>query len=191
MSLRNITFANLRLPIEGSQKYVHEDCLRAWRRASSAQRNLWECPTCKYQYRLERLTWGKWASSKSLRAGVTVSILLLAIFLLGFVADPILRLGTFDPVANFLDYTFGAYDDYEELGDWLPDEQPDTWSWHFTRGFFALGLVGFFKSFLIARPWQWWNVRVGGRRRGGRDRLENINMFMVLIGVATFLIVSI
>ncbi|KAF3765842.1 hypothetical protein M406DRAFT_356080, partial [Cryphonectria parasitica EP155] len=63
---------------KGSQKYVHEGCLRAWRMASPAQRNLWECPTCKYTYRLERLTWGRWVSSKVVRAALTVLIVLLA-----------------------------------------------------------------------------------------------------------------
>ena len=46
-------------------------------------------------------------------------------------------------------------------------------------------------------PWEWFNVRwaVGGggrARRGGtgRERLENISMTMIMIGVATFLYVS-
>lgn len=179
---------------KGTQKYVHEGCLRAWRRASPTNRNLWECPTCKFQYRLQRLTWGKWASSKLVRAVLTLVIMVLSVFLLGFVADPIIRFGSFDPVTVLLDLTTGVFDeyDYEELGDWMPEEQPDTWSWHFTRGFMALGLMGLLKSVFALRPWQWWNIRIGGgvRRGRGRDRLENINMVMVLFGVATFLMVS-
>lgn len=175
----------------GSQKYVHEGCLRAWRMASPSNRNLWECPTCKFQYQLQRLTWGKWASSKLVRAGVTLLIMFLSVFLLGFVADPIIRLGSSGPITFLADFTTGVLDDFEELGDWIPDEQPNTWSWHFTRGFMALGFTGLLKSFFTMRPWQWWHIRVGGgaRRGRGRDRLENINMAMVLLGVATFMMV--
>lgn len=179
----------------GSQKYVHEGCLRAWRRASPSQRNLWECPTCKYQYRLERLTWAKWATSKLVRALLTLLILFLTVFILGFVADPIIYLWS-DPISAVVDGFSGSFDEFDELRDWLPeDELPDTWPWHFYRGFFALGLVGLVKSFFAMRPWHWWNVRIGagGGRRGGRgrDRLENISMLMVVIGVVTFLSVSI
>lgn len=179
---------------KGTQKYVHEGCLRAWRTASTAQRNMFECPTCKFQYHLQRLTWGKWASSKLVRAALTLSILFLSVFLLGFVADPILRLGSFDPVTFLLDFTTGMFDefDYEDLADWIPDEQPNTWSWHFTKGFTALGVMGLFRSIFALRPWHWWNVRIGGgaRRGRGRDRLDNINMVMILVGVFTFMMVS-
>lgn len=173
----------------GSQKYVHEGCLRAWRMASPSNRNMWECPTCKFQYQLQRLTWGRWASSKLVRAGVTLLIMVLSVFLLGFVADPIIRLGSSGPISFLADLTTDVFDEFEELGDWLPDEQPDTWSWHFTRGFMALGFTGLLKSFITLRPWQWWHIRVGGgaRRARGRDRFDNINMAMVLLGVATFM----
>lgn len=178
----------------GSQKYVHEGCLRAWRRASPSQRNLWECPTCKYQYRLERLTWAKWATSKVVRAFLTLLILFLTVFILGFIADPIIYLWS-DPISALMDGLSGSFDELDELRDWLPEEElPNTWPWHFYRGFFALGLVGLVKSFFAMRPWHWWNVRIGaGGRRGGRgrDRIENISMLMVVIGVVTFLSVSV
>lgn len=49
---------------KGSQKYVHEQCLQAWRLQDPlANRNYWQCPTCRYKYRLERMTWGRWISS--------------------------------------------------------------------------------------------------------------------------------
>lgn len=177
----------------GSQKYVHEGCLRAWRRASPSQRNLWECPTCKYQYRLERLTWAKWSTSKIARAFLTLLILFLTVFILGFFADPIIYLWS-DPISALIDGLSGSFEEFDELRDWLPEEElPDTWPWHFYRGFFALGLVGLVKSFFAMRPWHWWNVRIGaGGRRGGRgrDRIENISILMVLVGVATFLTAS-
>ena len=48
----------------GSQKYVHEGCLAAWRlQDPTSKRNYWQCPTCRYKYRLQRLTWSSWISS--------------------------------------------------------------------------------------------------------------------------------
>lgn len=49
---------------KGSQKYVHEGCLNSWRLADPLQkRNYWQCPTCRYSYRLERMAWGRWIGS--------------------------------------------------------------------------------------------------------------------------------
>lgn len=49
---------------KGSQKYVHEGCLTAWRLQDPMEkRNYWQCPTCKYSYRLERMTWARFISS--------------------------------------------------------------------------------------------------------------------------------
>lgn len=50
---------------KGSQKYVHEKCLQAWRHAdpSYGRRNFWQCPTCGYRYRLARVQWGSFVSS--------------------------------------------------------------------------------------------------------------------------------
>lgn len=50
---------------KGSSRYVHEECLQQWRHAdpSYGRRNFWQCPTCGFRYRLERLQWGNWISS--------------------------------------------------------------------------------------------------------------------------------
>jgi hypothetical protein len=50
---------------KGTSKYVHEGCLQAWRHANPdyARRNYWECPTCGYKYRLQRLGWSRAISS--------------------------------------------------------------------------------------------------------------------------------
>ena len=49
----------------GSQQYVHEGCLQQWRHSDPGMRNryYWECPTCKFQYRLERMRWARYISS--------------------------------------------------------------------------------------------------------------------------------
>ena len=41
---------------KGSSKYVHEGCLQSWRHADpNSKRNFWQCPTCGFRYRLERV----------------------------------------------------------------------------------------------------------------------------------------
>lgn len=178
---------------KGSQKYVHEGCLTAWRRASPADRNLWQCPICKYEYKLERLTWARWVSSKITRAFLTAIIFIMAIFILGFVADPLINI-CIDPMTAVMEAIVGDMEEFEELRDWLPDQAPETWVDHFSKGFFSLGVVGLVKAFFGMSPWQWWNIRLGGGiRRGarGRNRLENISWTLVLLGVLTFLMVSV
>ncbi|KAK7755888.1 hypothetical protein SLS62_002175 [Diatrype stigma] len=106
--------------------------------------------------------------------------------------DPILNLWL-DPVGTIADtVAAGSLTPHEKL-DILEDENLG-WAEHFLKGMFSLGLLGFAKAFLAMSPWQWWNLRTsgvigGGGRRGatGRDRMENISLTLVLIGVLTFL----
>jgi len=174
---------------KGSQRYVHEGCLQAWRQSAPlSDRNFWRCPTCQFEYRLNRIKYGQWISSKGVRAAVTLGIMLLTVFLLGFVADPIINLWV-DPLGSITGTLTDTFDDIDF--DPLEDDEPDTWSFHFVKGFFSLGLLGFIKSFLAMSPWHWFNLRVNTRRRGtGRDRMESINWAIIIIGVFTFLGVS-
>lgn len=50
---------------KGSSKYVHEACLQAWRHADPGygRRNYWQCPTCRFKYRLARLGAGRFIGS--------------------------------------------------------------------------------------------------------------------------------
>lgn len=171
---------------KGSQQYVHEGCLRAWRGASPADRNLWQCPTCKYEYRLSSLKWSRFLNSAILRAFLTAIIMVIALFILGFVADPIINIWI-DPAGAVVDVVKGGFDGFEEILDYIPDDEPNTWFTHFSKGLLSLGLVGLVKVFFGLGPLHWFNMRGGGRRGRGRDRLENVSWVLVFIGVATFL----
>jgi hypothetical protein len=159
-----------------------------------SDRNFWSCPTCHFQYRLERLRWGRWLTSWWARGFVTLFIMLVTVFLLGFIADPIIDLWL-DPFGSIADTLIDVVNDIEALDD-LELDEPSTWSFHFLKGFFSLGLLGFLKSFFAMGSWQWFNFRhggvFGGRRRGGtgRDRLNNISWVVLIIGVFTFMGVS-
>ena len=181
---------------KGSSRYVHEGCLQAWRHADPAygKRNYWQCPTCGFKYRLERMKWARWVSSQLTQVTLTFSILFLAMFLLGFVADPIINL-YLDP------YTTISSASLSKLGPkaepLLPIDDEASWTEHFLKGLASLGLLSFIKVLLALSPWQWWNLRSSGIMAGsgrtggsGRDRLASISWLVVLIGVGTFLWVS-
>ena len=183
---------------KGSQKYVHEGCLQAWRHADPAygRRNFWECPTCKFRYRLERMRWSSWITSTLAQVILTLLILFTTVFFLGFVADPIINLYV-DPVGTLTTNPFSTKPDFEIPG--LEEEEP-TWVEHILKGLASLGLLGFIKVIFAMSPWQWYNLRNtgilggGGGRNGragtGRDRLVSISWWLVAVGVITFLLVS-
>ncbi len=175
---------------KGSQKYVHEECLGAWRRQDPLQkRNYWQCPTCRYKYRLQRLSWGKWIGSSAAQVGLTVAIFVVMLFVLGFVADPIINL-YLDPVTTI--YTAGG-----PRGSLVYEDEDASWTEHFVKGLASLGLLGFAKFLLTLSPWHWFNMRgtgvvVGGGSRGGvggtgRDRLANLSWVAIVVGIVTVL----
>ncbi|KAL8698953.1 MAG: hypothetical protein Q9201_006282 [Fulgogasparrea decipioides] len=178
---------------KGSAKYVHEGCLQSWRHAdpSYGRRNFWQCPTCGFQYRLERMQWGRWISSTATQIILTTSILFLTIFLAGFIGDVIINF-YLDPywfISTRPLAEFGAK--FEPIV--LEEEEPSSWAEHFLKGFASVGVLGFVKV-LFANPLRWWNFRgsgiTGGMRRAGtsgRDRMAGINWLVVVIGVSTFL----
>ena len=178
---------------KGSQKYVHEDCLSLWRLQDPLRkRNYFECPTCQHRYRLQRLSYSRWISSTVAQLGLTVLILFVAMFTLGFVADPIINL-YLDPVGTVANVGSGPTESF------IFDDEPAGWAEHFIKGLASLGLLGFAKFLLTLSPWHWFNMRGGGgvyiggtggaSRAGvtGRDRLSQLSWITIIIGIATFL----
>lgn len=179
---------------KGSSRYVHEGCLQSWRHAdpSYGRRNYWQCPTCGFRYKLERMAWGRAISSTATQLVLTTSILFFAMFALGFVADPIINL-YLDPYSTLSSGSLSSV----KIEPILSDDDEPTWLEHFIKGLASLGLLSFVKVLFALSPWQWWNLRSsgimsGGSRTGanGRDRIANISWIVILIGVGTFLWVS-
>lgn len=177
---------------KGSQSYVHEGCLQNWRHAdpSYGRRNYFECPTCKYAYRLERMRWSKWIGSTMNQIVLTLLILGTTVFLLGFIADFIFNL-YLDPIGTL---TTNPMSTLEEPVLILEESEERTWLQHILKGLASLGLLGFAN---VVGPWRWHTLRnvVGGGRRArragtGRDRLNSISWPLILIGILTFLYVS-
>ncbi|KAJ5126358.1 Zinc finger RING-CH-type [Penicillium atrosanguineum] len=161
---------------KGSSRYVHESCLQTWRHADPryGARNFWQCPTCGFQYRLQRLTWARWISSAGTQLLLTIAILLLTVFVLGFVADPI------------LDLYLGPIDiDVYELEEELNTDA--SWIAHLVKGVASLGLLSFVRSIWMISPF--WSPRSGilAGRTTGRDRARSLNWLLIVVGVGTFL----
>ncbi|KAH8705775.1 RING finger domain protein [Talaromyces proteolyticus] len=176
---------------KGSSRYVHEGCLQSWRHAdpSYGSRNYYQCPTCGFKYRFQRVVWSRWIASTMAQVVLTSSILLFTIFLLGFVADPIINL-YLDPLDTIID---SDYWDPTYVAD-IPDLYGRaTWADHFLKGLASLGVLSFVKAILAVSPFQWWRLRgtglgSSGGRRTGRDRIASIGWLVILIGVGTFLL---
>ncbi|KAF2659428.1 hypothetical protein K491DRAFT_766110 [Lophiostoma macrostomum CBS 122681] len=166
---------------KGSSKYVHDACLQAWRHADPGygRRNYWQCPTCGFKYRLARLGWGQWVASTSAQVALTVIILLVTVFLLGFVADPIISI-YFDPWSFLSPWSSTDY--------YYDDDEAASWIEHFVKGFTSMGVIGFLKV-IFAQPFAYFRFGGGSRGRAatGRDRMEQVGWIIILIGVATFL----
>ncbi|KAJ6122639.1 Zinc finger RING-CH-type [Penicillium capsulatum] len=159
---------------KGSSRYVHEGCLQTWRHADPryGRRNFWQCPTCGFQYRLERLTWARWISSAGTQILLTIGILLFTVFLLGFVADPI------------IDFYIGSLDVDLDM-----NEEETSWLEHFVKGMAALGFASFFRAIFSLHPFL--SFRSAGvvtpGRSTGRNRAASISWLLIVLGVASFL----
>ncbi|KAF2668273.1 hypothetical protein BT63DRAFT_414290 [Microthyrium microscopicum] len=173
----------------GSSRYVHENCLQQWRLSNpQSTRNYFECPTCKYKYRLGRLGWSNMITSIGSQIALTVLIFLTVIFILGFVADSIIDF-CLDPWGSiWRGITFQSYR-YAQDNYYYDDDLDSTWLEHFGRGFASLGLLSFFKA-ALASPIQFWfrTANMGGRRNAGRDRLGGVTWLVILIGAFTFML---
>lgn len=108
------------------------------------------------------------------------------IFILGFVADPIINL-YLDPWSVLFPWSGLSESDYAY---YYEDESSSTWYEHFAKGFASMGVLGFLKV-LLASPLSYF--RIGGTRgrATGRDRYEQVSWIIILIGVATFLTVCV
>lgn len=174
---------------KGSSRYVHEGCLQKWRHADPdySKRNYWQCPTCGFQYRLERLTWAHWISSTWTQFTLTLGILLFTVFLLGFIADPIINLYV-DPLETIY-YT--EFWEPSALADAMPPDRKTAWFEHLVKGLASLGVLSFVKVLFALSPWQWWSLRpstvVSSGRTTGRSRVASVGWLVILIGVGSFL----
>jgi hypothetical protein len=174
---------------KGTQRYIHEDCL-AELRAKSPQKNAYlKCDLCRFEYNTKRLLVHDILLSRVARMMLTILLVAVLMFVLGFVADPIINLYV-DPVRTLTERHYWDPVELDNIGEKTEDS---WWIQHFMKGLVSVGVMGFFKAVLLANPWQFWNLRhyglLGGSTRTttGRDRAVNISWIAVVIGVGSAL----
>lgn len=172
----------------GSLRYIHELCLMRSRTENSRSGSLWKCHECKHEFNFNKLKIHAFLSSRITIAVLTVAIMVFIVFVLGFIADPIINI-----YMSPYDSLRGRESIWEELEIRSDAEAPVSfWAQHFTKGLISMGLVGFLKT-LFLNPFQWINIRLGGggwssshaRATTGRDRAVNISWIAVVIGVCS------
>lgn len=114
---------------------------------------------------------------------LTVLIMTSMVFVLGFFADPILNL-YFDPWSTLMPWATSSRGDYF----YEPEDEPDSWTEHFAKGFAGMGVLGFLKV-IVTSPLSYFRIGGGRGRATGRDRYEQVSWIIILIGVGTFLAV--
>ncbi len=171
----------------GGMRYIHEMCLKRSRTDSVRPGSLWKCHQCGYQFNFKRLTLQRYLGATPISAALTVVVMFLMMFFLGFIADPLINLYV-DPY----DTLVGKEDLWSEIEIQNAGEGISGWGLHFMKGLVSMGLVGFLKTALL-NPFQWWNLRgtgwISARSNGtsttGRDRATNISWIAVVIGISS------
>lgn len=86
-------------------------------------------------------------SSAVLQIAITFGILFTTVFVLGFIADPIINLylDPYDTITSSMPIGGKAVPLYED--------EDEGWLEHFLKGLASLGLLGFVKVFFAMSPW--------------------------------------
>lgn len=172
----------------GGLRYIHEHCLLRSRTETQRVGSMWKCHECGHKFNFKRLTLQKYLGSSMSSGVLTVLFMIVIMFILGFIADPIINLYV-DPY----DTLVGKEDVWRGIEVNEADDTFTGWSLHFMKGLVSMGLVGFLKTALM-NPFQWWNLRGSGWMTGrmntsttttGRDRAVNISWIAVVIGVTS------
>ncbi|KAF3199214.1 hypothetical protein TWF192_010680 [Orbilia oligospora] len=184
---------------KGSARYVHEECLRAWRLHSANSQSFYKCPTCHFEYRFLRLRVAQMMASTVLVGSITALILLITVYILGFVADPIINLYInpwYAVDGGSFSFTVNGFTVYGPALHNTPRSPPIPRSAagvgiveHMVRGLSALGLIGFGKVLIFSHHWIRYIFGGPGVRRGdGRDRMGQLSWIIIIWGVVNFLI---
>ncbi|KAF3922157.1 hypothetical protein ABW21_db0202272 [Orbilia brochopaga] len=183
---------------KGSARYVHEECLRAWRLQSANDQSFYKCPTCHFEYQFRRLKIAQVIASATVQIGITALIFLITVYVLGFVADPIINFYVNPWYAvdggNF-SFSVNGFTVYgpsmrqraaTAAAAAAPVDEKVGLLEHMVRGMSALGLIGFAKVLVFSHNW----IRyiIGGPRHNGRDRINQLSWIVIIWGVVNFLI---
>merc|ERR1719193_2423675 len=115
---------------KGSMKYVHTKCLNEWRALATGTKNFYECPQCKFKYKIERTPLADFFEDDRLAIAMALFTFLVALFIFGllfeqwpldFVCPKILTLLNYRPdAAEFLVARKSCYGSY--VYESMPEE---------------------------------------------------------------------
>ncbi|GAA5838070.1 hypothetical protein JCM3766R1_004194 [Sporobolomyces carnicolor] len=74
----------------GSSRYVHKECLAAWRKAAQNSSSFYRCETCTYEYRFRRTFVGNVINSRFSVFTLTIIAFLVLTWIAGFLANSLL-----------------------------------------------------------------------------------------------------
>lgn len=171
----------------GGMRYIHELCLLRSRTEGVRAGSLWKCHECGHQFNFQRITIQRYLGSKVSSGVLTIVVMFMVMFFLGFVADPIINLYV-DPY----DTIVGNESYWSEVDVATSNGRISGWGLHLLKGLISMGLVGFVKTALL-NPFNFLNLRGSGfvsyRRSGsattGRDRAVNVSWIAVAIGITS------
>ncbi|KAF9329503.1 hypothetical protein BG006_007414 [Podila minutissima] len=187
---------------KGSMKYVHVECLNAWRERSPKQESHYKCDTCKYSFSFRRTSFARYLAHPLTVFVLTILVFIAAVFAAGFAMKLLLYL-TMDEAQEFIyPADLDEFDEDELLRlkeDFVIFKTPDSLravfridKSHMVFGSFFVSIIGFLQL-LLSTIWMGGGGGVfriggfglgGGRRRGERQREAGIGgvlMVMILV----------
>jgi hypothetical protein len=121
---------------DGSQRYVHELCLKMYRHSHPLEASYLKCPTCGAEYRFNSSLYTDIAAHPLTHACVTTVATCAAIFVAGFAANPLLSITIF--YRQTLEYGIQTVNWYTSDHGWLD---------HFAQGSALVGIWGLLMIF--------------------------------------------
>ncbi|KAF9213599.1 hypothetical protein BGZ59_005120 [Podila verticillata] len=187
---------------KGSMKYVHVECLNAWRERSPKKESHYKCDTCKYSFSFRRTSFARYLAHPLTVFVLTILVFITAVFAAGFVMKLLLYL-TMDEAQEFVyPADLDEFDEDELIRlkqDFVIFKTPDSLravfridKTHMVFGSFFVSIIGFLQL-LLSTIWMGGGGGVfriggfglgGGRRRGERQREAGIGgvlMVMILV----------
>ncbi|KAG0083293.1 hypothetical protein BGZ93_006315 [Podila epicladia] len=187
---------------KGSMKYVHVECLNAWRARSPKQESHYKCDTCKYSFSFRRTSFARYLAHPLTVFVLTILVFIAAVFAAGFAMKLLLYL-TMDEAQEFIyPADLDEFDEDELIRlkeDFVIFKTPDSLravfridKSHMVFGSFFVSIIGFLQL-LLSTIWMGGGGGVfriggfglgGGRRRGERQREAGIGgvlMVMILV----------
>ncbi|KAF9132588.1 hypothetical protein BGW39_011766 [Mortierella sp. 14UC] len=176
---------------KGSMKYVHVECLNAWRTRSPKRESHYKCDTCKYSFSFRRTSFARYIGHPLTVFVLTIVTFALAVFAAGFAMKLLLYLMMEEPHEFIYPADLSDEEDLEVMRmrqDIVIFKTPESLravfridKTHMVFGSFFVSIIGFLQLF-VSTIWMGGGGGVfrfggfglggGGRRRGGRGERQ-------------------